>query len=424
MKKVWTAILGAALLLASSLAFAADSFDLATGRVTIGSLVIGTTEYRNIVLIPGQVVSFSNAPATSTDDVFDFATGHLTIRSLAVNGVAYSNVVITVASLISVGSSVPVGTVPTSADRPLGTYAGAPRSTIFSHPQLRGVLLRAAWSSLEPAPGQFDFTALDSQLKSVRAAGKPWSLAVGAGGPGSPAWLMDQLGVPFVDYRFRGTTPYRLPLAWNDVVQQRLTLLAERLAQQYGGDATLKLIYVPQMTANGIEGHLNGVDMTAMVSAGYTDDRWVTASTQTATAFARAFASKALAFEVHDINGGATVPSRILQALQDDAGLGGRVGAAIWWLSGRTDYQGALLQVLADFPGDKYGQVIARSDESSKFADGDYRRVFSQAQQLGLRYLEPWEYDFGTGANTANGAWDGELAAFNQWADARFLPQR
>ena len=114
MKKVRIAVLLAALLLPISSALAADSIDLATGRVTIGSLVIGTTEYRNIVLIPGSLVSFSTAPATSTDDVFDFATGHLTIRSLTVNGVTYSNVVITVASLISVGSSGPVGTVSTN----------------------------------------------------------------------------------------------------------------------------------------------------------------------------------------------------------------------------------------------------------------------------------------------------------------------
>lgn len=307
-----------------------------------------------------------------------------------------------------------------TVDKPLGTYASAPGATIYGHAQLRGVLLRAAWSSLEPTPGQFDFSALERQLAAVRAAGKPWSLAVGAGGPGSPAWLMDALGAPFVDYRFRGTTPYRLPLAWDAVVQQRLALLAERLAQQYGSDASLKLVYVPQMTANGIEGHLNGVDMAALQRAGYTDERWVTASTQAASAFARAFATKALAFELHEINGGASVPARILDALWADPALGRRVGAAIWWLSGRSDYQAALLQVLADFPGDKYGQVIGRSDDSARFAGGDYRSVFSQARQLGLRYLEPWEFDFGSGANTASGAWDAELAAFNADADRRF----
>lgn len=114
MKKMRIAVLLAALMLPFASAYAVDTFDLTTGRVTIGSLVIGATEYRNIVLVPGSLVSFSTAPATATDDVFDFATGQLTIRSLTVNGVTYTNVVITVASLISVGSSVPVGTVSTT----------------------------------------------------------------------------------------------------------------------------------------------------------------------------------------------------------------------------------------------------------------------------------------------------------------------
>ncbi|MBI5255091.1 MAG: hypothetical protein HY855_01220 [Burkholderiales bacterium] len=304
-------------------------------------------------------------------------------------------------------------------DKPWGTFASAPGNTIYGHPQLRGVLLRAAWSSLEPRPGEFDLSAIERQLTAVRAAGKSWSLAIGAGGPGSPAWLMDGLGAAAIPYAFRGT-PMRLPLFWDTVVQQRLALLAQRLAQAWGDDPTLKLVYVTQMTANGIEGHLQGVDMAVMKQAGYTDERWVDAALQASRAFAQAFAGKALAFEVHDVNGGASVPARILEQLQQDSTLGQRVGAAVWWLSGRVDYQAALLQVLASFTGDKYGQVIARSDQASRFAEQDYRSVFTQGRQLGLRYIEPWEYDFGTGTGTANGAWDAELKAFNDWAAAQF----
>lgn len=114
MKKMRIAVLVAALALPFTSAMAADSFDVATGRVTVGSLVVGATEYKNIVLTPGALISFSTAAATSTDDVFDFATGQLTLRSLTVGGVTYTNVVITVGSLISVGSSGPVGVVSTT----------------------------------------------------------------------------------------------------------------------------------------------------------------------------------------------------------------------------------------------------------------------------------------------------------------------
>jgi hypothetical protein len=305
---------------------------------------------------------------------------------------------------------------------PTGVFASASGATIWDHPQLRGVLVRASWSSLEPSPGSFELSALRARIAEVTSHGKSWSLAVGAGGPGTPAWLVDSLGAPFVDYAFRGT-PMRLPLFWSPVVKERLRSLAARLGQELSGDPSLKLVYVTQMTANGIEGHLQGVDMTAFARAGYTDDLWVGAALDTAAAFAEAFPTKALAFEVHDVNGGVSVPARILDGLRHDARLGGRTGAAVWWVSGRTDYQAALLDVVRSFPGEKYGQVIARSDDATRFANGDYATVFAQAKELGLRYLEPWEHDFGTGAGTANGRWDALLRDFNAWADSYVGPR-
>lgn len=308
----------------------------------------------------------------------------------------------------------------TAVPRPLGLFASAPRNGIYAHPQLHGVLVRVAWSAIEPQPGVFDFGPLETVLAPVRAAGVPWSLAVGAGGPGTPAWLMDGLGAPSLAYNFRGTTPLRLPLWWHDTVQQRLAALAARLGQAYAGEAQLKLVYVSQMTANGLEGHLNGIDMVALRGQGYTDDRWVAAALGTTRAFAQAFAARPLAFEVHEIDRRADVPRRILEGLAADTALAGRVGAAMWWLSGRTDYQPALLEVLAGWQGDLYGQVIARSDESAQFAGGDYASVFAQAKSLRMRYLEAWEYDFGSGSNTANGRWDALLKDFNDWAAGAF----
>lgn len=317
------------------------------------------------------------------------------------------------------GNPVPPPGSTSTVLKPRGTFASAPASASYNHPQLRGVLLRASWRSVEPTPGGFDFAALKQQVATLKAVGKPWSLAIGAGGPGSPAWLMDELGAASISYLFRGE-PTRLPLFWDATVQQRLQQLAQQLAQEFGNDSSLQLVYIPQMSANGIEGHLQGVDMAQMVQAGYSDDVWVNAAKQTAKAFADAFAGKALAFEVHEINNSASVPSRIINDLWNDISLQQRVGAAMWWISGRSDYQAALLAVLADYPGDIYGQVIGRSDQSSRFGNNDYGSVFSQAKLLGLRYIEPWEYEFGSGSNSANGAWDATFADFNNWANLNF----
>jgi hypothetical protein len=335
------------------------------------------------------------------------------------SGGAYDS--IPLGKIADYGCQVDPAACPASVVKPVGTFASTPRGGILAHPQLRGVLVRVDWRSIEPQPGQFDLRVIDEQLAPVRAAGVAWSLAVGAGGPGSPAWLMDDLGAAQFAYTFRGT-PMRLPLFWDSVVQQRLSVLAQRLGQAYGKDAGLKLVYVPQMTANGIEGHLNGVDMASLRSAGYTDDRWVEAALSVSREFATAFPDKALAFEVHEIDRSATVPQRILDGLWSDETLGRRVGAAMWWISGRTDYQTALIGVLQNWQGELYGQVIARSDQNSQFGNSDYASVFSQAKQLRMRYIEPWEYDFGVGNGTANGRWDALLKDFNDWADA--LPKQ
>lgn len=309
----------------------------------------------------------------------------------------------------------------TAVEKPTGLFSSSSGGSIYGHSQLRGVLIRASWSSVEPSTGVFELSALAAQVATVKGQGRTWSLGILAGGPGTPAWLMDSLGAPWISYTFRDE-PQRLALFWSPLVQERLRLLAERLGQEFGDDPALKLVYVPQMTANGIEGHLQGVDMNRLVAAGYTDDLWVAAAKGAATSFADAFAEKALAFEVHEVNGGATVPSRILDDLWNDPRLGQRVGAGMWWISGRTDYQAALISVLERFPGDIYGQVIGRSDQTSRFANGNYRTVFSQAKELGLRYLEPWEYEFGTGPNSANGAWDETFHDFNEWADSAAAP--
>ena len=320
----------------------------------------------------------------------------------------------------------------TAVEKPLGTFASAGASnnpadgnSIYGDAQLRGVLVRATWDAIEPTPGNFTFTTLAGQISNLKSKGLAWSLAILGGGIGSPAWLTNSpgqggLGAPYVNYSFRGTPGYKLPLFWNTLVQTRLQLLANALAAQYGNDPSLKLVYVTQMTANGIEGHLQGVNMSDLVAAGYTDANWIAAGKQAARNFANAFTEKALAFEVHNVNGSAVVPGTIINDLWADTSLDHRVGAAMWWISGRTNYQSDLLAVLMDYPGDIYGQVIANSGTASEFPNGDYTAVFSQAMELGLRYIEPWDYEFANTNNSARRAWDATFAAFNSWADETF----
>lgn len=333
-------------------------------------------------------------------------------RDAAGNSTASASIMVTAAN----AATPPSGTV----GKPAGIFSssGAGNSAIYQNVHVRGALIRASWNDIEPAPGVYDLSRIAAEVGTVKAHGSHWSLAIYGGGTGSPAWLIDQLGAPYIRYSFRGEPGFRLPLFWDAQVQERIQRLAQRLAQEYNADPSLQLVYVTQMSANGIEGHLQGVDMTTFKAAGYTDDRWVEAGKQAARSFAEAFTDKAIAFEVHAIDNSAMVPSRIINDLWNDGALGHRVGAGMWWISGKTSYQPALIDVLKAYPGDIYGQVIGRSDEPERFQDGDYTTVFTQAMEIGLRYVEPWEYEVKTGPGTADGAWDATFAQFNAYADA------
>lgn len=301
-----------------------------------------------------------------------------------------------------------------AASPPCGVYASAgsrdPR--VAAHPTINGCLVRVFWSDLEPQPGTIIRRPIDDQLAALRAAGKGWSLGVVAG-PHAPAWLRDGPERPaMMDISFRGQAA-RIPCWWDPLVQRRLTSLLRDLGRIYADDPLLRLVYVPQMTANGIEGHFNGNEPRSLAAQGLTPERWTAAALETARSCAQAFPRSAVAIELHDLLGSSEIPSAIMAGITADPALRPQVGVAVWWLSGRTTYQGGLLQAISAFPGAKYGQLIARSDRADSFPAGGFPEAFAQARSLGMRYVEVWETD------ALSGAWDGVLADYNRWAKDR-----
>jgi hypothetical protein len=299
--------------------------------------------------------------------------------------------------------------------KPRGCFAGTNgyQSAVLSHPEARGVLISMRWSEIETAPGVFDFSELNSNINLVRSAGLKYSLAILGGAVGSPSWLVDTFNADSITFTFRGS-PAKLPFWWDTVVKNRLQILITELGVQFSHDTSLSHVYVTQMTTNGVEGHLNAVNMNDFMAAGYTNQKWIDAAKWTVYKFADVFPEKPLVFEIHEINNEAYVPSVIINDLYADDSLCQRVGLGMWWISGRTDYQAALLSFIGTFQGDKYAQVIGRSTQPERFRDGLYSNAFTQAKALGIRYIEPWPYEF------QNHTHDDLLLDFNTWADLNF----
>jgi hypothetical protein len=293
--------------------------------------------------------------------------------------------------------------------------AGAQASTlVLQHPQDRYHLITIKWSDIEPSPDDFSFTSLQNQIETVKSYKKKYALAIASGGTGTPSWLIDTFNASFIDYTFRGTMPLRLPLWWDPIVQQRISLMVTALGNQFANDTSLALVYVTQMSANGNEGHLNGINMDTMYNHGFTPTNWINAAKQTTYYYTNSFPNKAIAFEVHEVDNSATIPSTIINDLYNDTSLCQRVGAAIWWLSGKTTYQTDLLAVLQNFQGDKYAQLIGNSSQPERFKDSLIATAFEQAKQLGIRYIEPWLYEY------QNNTIDSLLLDFNNWSDSKF----
>ncbi len=300
-------------------------------------------------------------------------------------------------------------------DKPLGCFAGTngTHPDVLAHQEVRGVLLTEKWSEIEVLPGVYDFSGLDAKVNVVRDAGLKYALAIPAGAFGSPDWLIDFLGVEFHDFDYQGSD-WRLPLWWDDVADQKLTELITQLGIHFAADSMLSHVYVSQMTVNGVEGHLNGVNMVDFESDGYTNQLWIDAATSTTIKFANAFPNKPIVFEVHEIGQDTLVAAAIMNELTHNSELCDRVGLGMWWISGKTEYQSDLLDYIHDFQGDIYAQIIGRSDQPERFLDSLYNTAFEQAKYLGVRYIEPWPFEFQHQTN------DSLIHDFNEWADLHF----
>lgn len=297
--------------------------------------------------------------------------------------------------------------------KPKGLYTSSFGNTsALDHNEVNGALIRVEWADVEQEEGIYDFSLIEGFVSTVKSKNLKWNLGIIAG-DSSPDWLTESVGADYFEITYQNELK-KIPKIWDSIVNEKLESLATALANAFGQDEDLQLIYIPQMTTNGIEGHFNGVTSTELTDAGLTPDNWVESVKETAKIFANAFSNKAIAVEVHDIMGDTSIPNRIMNDLWNDSSLNQRVGAAIWWISGKTTYQPNLINALTDFQGDIYAQAIGRSDQTERFKNDDYTTIFSQSLTIGIRYIELWEYEF------VNNTFPIEFENFNNYTNMTF----
>lgn len=288
--------------------------------------------------------------------------------------------------------------------------AGATDSDVVGNSNVRGVLVRVFWRDLEPNPGQYNWSLIDNQISLTKSLGKKWSLAV-LGGSFAPSWLYSPpFSIGSMSLTFQGG-PVTVPKFWDNGLQTRLNSLAQALSARYLIDDSLALVYLPQMTLNGVEGHFNGIADATLTGYGMTESNWANAVLSAANAFAAAFPPKPIAVELHNILSSHNAPQQIMNGISSGINAD-QIGVAVWWLSGKTTYQTNLLTAIGNFNGEVYTQLIDNSADVASFQNNDYTTAFTQAQSLGSRYIEPWDVD------VELGTWNSLFSSFNTFSDS------
>ena len=104
------------LLLISNNVFAIDTYNPANGQLTISTVVVGDTIYKNVVVMVNSVISVGGSSldkqyptkSTSTFDTYDAFKNQLSIPNVSAFDLIYYDVVINVGTILAVGSSEPV----------------------------------------------------------------------------------------------------------------------------------------------------------------------------------------------------------------------------------------------------------------------------------------------------------------------------
>jgi hypothetical protein len=114
-------------LLTAQACWAADTYNPNNNQLTIPSVEVSGTTYKDVLITVGRVVSVQGGAPKASIDSYNATLNQLNVPSVTVNGVNYSNVVITVGEIISVGGLAPLKVYPTSYENKNSIFLDNPK---------------------------------------------------------------------------------------------------------------------------------------------------------------------------------------------------------------------------------------------------------------------------------------------------------
>lgn len=282
----------------------------------------------------------------------------------------------------------------------LEVYISSFNQSAASASHIDGGLVRQKWKDIETTPGVYNWKKIDDEVNKYVGLNKKFSLGLIAG-PSTPAFYKTGTIVGFT-HRDQQQT---MPVPWDTTYLNGLNKLMQEAGKRYSSHASLRVVYVPQTSLNGIEGSLPNTTSPAWSSVGYTSKMHANAVLQMAEATKAAFPNTRVVVELHEVMRSTEQPKLVLAGL-DPA----KFGIGIWWL-GQATYQTGLQEEIKAWNGPKFMQAIGAAANEPDVARGyrltDYNGkpwgidgIRQHTIDLGGGYVEVWPVDATTYPST------------------------
>ena len=204
--------------------------------------------------------------------------------------------------------------VAVSAKIPRGVFSIAnvdkdPTNTVLENPDVDGISLRHAWSTLEPTEGNFDFTFLDEAVDLCTTNGKQALIRIGTQ-EAKPDWVttaVQRAHGKFFTFLNRGVTT-SIPVFWDPTYLAKKTAMITALGAHFTNNPTVTIVVASFANATSEDWGVphTPIDVTNWLNLGYTTqlmlDTGATIINATMAAFPNQFVTMAVGGTGH-VNG-------------------------------------------------------------------------------------------------------------------------
>lgn len=320
------------------------------------------------------------------------------------------------------------GSLPVSASefhKPVGIYVSSGpvvSDRILEQAHVGGNLIRVGWDDIQKAPGQFDFSAVDTLIQQARSHGKQVALSV-LNGPRTPSWLYSQ-GAKAFSYTFRnkyserGDREEKIPLPWDKTYLDYWSKLIDALGKEYANNPAIALVHITHSSKNGFEMQLPEERQRGQVEtaaqgpwhdAGYSEDKHIEALKMIVDQFANAFPASAIDIEIHPVLNSLAPAQQIFD--YGKAKYGDRFGLfSAWWSGKHQQWNEQMYPLFADACQQTFCTVQMIGNQTrqpDRLMNGSLIGAMEAARELGARYFEVWSADLNNTALTR------DIASFN-----------